>query len=120
MNDRLFTKEEIETIQVVVGRYLRPINGALVIKTPPTHLSAFVNEQEFDEYIYRCEFHTDKGNIETSVSFPDIVADISQIAWHIACDVWSRIDGNINSEIAENLWPRANNLHPDYQRFMHG
>jgi len=123
MRTKILTKEEKEFLETVTSRILEPIKGVVHIpeKYTTIHCSRSTgtgsDRVEWDEYIYHIIVESDKGNFEFSESFHDF-AKLPGIAWHLAASAFHELDNDLNGPLAENLWPRDNNLLPDCERFL--
>lgn len=123
MTSKKLTTEEIRFLKTVAERILVPLHTKVTFPSTPMIIHTFVGAgggpmvSDGDEYVYHVVFEAPgKGARESTFVFYD--TPLAGWAWHIAFDAFMKLDGNMDSATAENLWPRANGLLPDYEKFI--
>lgn len=125
MSSRKFQQNEIEYLQLAAGYFLKPISGQVKINEKPITMHWWSEgpsgRKVWDDFIYRITIMSSKGDLSYSETFnlhPDRtdIKRIKRIAWHIAHYAFSRFDGDIQSSLAESLWPKSNGYLPDYNQ----
>ena len=126
MESKKLTKEEKEKIEKMAKYLLSPIDGKVEISDHYSTIHCSVssggayNHVEWDEYWYRIKVKTIKGDHEFGKKFKEStdLFYLAQVAWGIAHNVWGKLDENIYSPLAENLWPSSNNHLPNYEALL--
>lgn len=116
-DDKKFNQDELEAIKDQVNKALKPINGKIKIKNPPHEFNCSSKKRgekrvEWKGRVYNMEIDSDLGECEIRSSFFSNV-DLSEVIWITTYKIWKEIDGNINSDLANNIWPKESNLKPE-------
>lgn len=117
MKTKKLTKEEIVLISKVANNMLSVCGWSLELNSDPRLVTFSINgvDNKEDWYSFFVEHSGEKTQLSDSYHEN---AEPLGIAWMIVYRIWSEFDGDMNSDLAENLWPRDNGFRPDYEKFL--
>lgn len=129
MSSIILKPETKKRIEEIANKMLKPINGNVFISDDYSTIHCSTSwgngsdRREYEEYWYRVKIKSNRGEHEYGDIFNDHLdydneMDLAMLAWNIAHQAWGKWDKNLDSEMADILWPKDNDYKPDYKRFI--
>ncbi len=115
MNTKELINTEIELITKIVNKNIEERNWKIALSKELKLITVTINRTKEEFYLY--SFRVTANNKE--YRFTDYFsskAEVLRISWNITYQIWSKLDKNINSNLAERLWPKNNGFLPNHEK----
>lgn len=117
MNTKELTTAEIAFITKEVNKNLETNHCEIVLSKDQQSITVTINNTE--EKLNWYSFHVTANNKEYRfMNHFSGKAEVLAIVWSITFQIWNKIDGNPNSNLAKILWSQNNRILPDYKKFL--